>query len=59
MKNSYSKGNRRNKLQSCFLVLLFILATIIPPVVAEISNPTPIVQTQQNPTELVTQAQEL
>ncbi len=59
MKNSYSKVKRRNKLQSCFLVLLFILATIIPPVVAEVSNPTPIVQTQQNPTELVTQAQEL
>ena len=59
-KNFYSKGKRRSKKQSFFLlVLLFILATIIPPVVAEVSNPTLIVQTQQNPTQLVTQAQEL
>ena len=59
-KNSYSKGKRRSKPQSfLLLVLLFILATIIPPVVAEVSNPLPIVQTQHNPQQLVIQAQEL
>ena len=59
-KYSYGKGKRKNKLQSfLLLVLISILATIIPPVVAKLSNPTSIVQTQQNPTQLVTQAQEL
>ena len=57
-KNFSSRVKRRSKKQSFFLlVLLFILATIIPPVVAEVSHP--IVQIQQNPTQLVTQAQKL
>ncbi|MGK7898733.1 MAG: CHAT domain-containing protein [Xenococcus sp. (in: cyanobacteria)] len=59
-KNSYNKGKRRNKLQSFFLlVFISILAIIIPPVVAQVSNPTSIVQIQQNPKQLVDQAEEL
>ena len=59
-KNSYNKSKKINKLQSFILLVLFsILATMIPPVVVQVSNPTPIVQTQTNPIQLVTQAQEL
>ena len=59
-KNFYSNGKRRSKQQSFFLlVLLFILATVIPPVVAEVSSPPPIIQTQINPSQLVTEAQAL
>ena len=52
--------NKRNKKQSFFsLVLLFMLATIIPSVVAEVTQQNPIVQTQALPSQLVTQAQKL
>jgi len=48
------------KLRSFWLfVLLFCLATIIPPVVAEVSAPAPIVQTQTNPDQLVQEAKGL
>ena len=59
-KNLYSKGKGRKKTQSfLLLVFLFLLATIIPPVIAEVSSPPPIVQTQINPSQLVTEAQAL
>ncbi|MDJ0594511.1 MAG: CHAT domain-containing protein [Pleurocapsa sp. MO_226.B13] len=52
--------SKRIKKPSIFLlVVLFILATIIPPVVAEITQPIPIVRAQVSPNQLVTQAQKL
>ncbi len=45
-KNIFNTGKKR-KLRSFFLlVFLFILATAIPPVVAEVSSPPPIVETK-------------
>ena len=58
--NKFFYGNSNRKLHSFFfLIFLFLLATIIPPVVAEVSSPTPIVQTQTLPNQLVKQAQVL
>ena len=51
---------RKSKKYSFFiLIFLFLLATVIPSVVAEVTSPTPIVQAQTNPIELVKQAQTL
>jgi CHAT domain-containing protein len=59
-KNLFTSGNSKRKLHSLFLwVFLFILAMFISPVVAEVSSPPVIVQTQANPSQLVKQAQEL
>ncbi len=58
--NKFFYGNSNRKLRSLFfLIFLFLLATIIPPVVAEVSSTTPIVQTQTLPHQFVKQAQVL
>ena len=57
-KPSFSSKSRKIR-SLCLLLSLFFLATIIPPVVAEVSAPLPVVQTQTNPSQLVRQAKEL
>ena len=59
-KRPHNKGKRSYKARS-FLVLifLFLLATAIPPVVAEVFSPMPTVQTQRWSEELVSKAQAL
>jgi len=60
MNKNCSISSRNRKLRSLLLlVFLFLLATIIPPVVAEVSAPPSIVQTQSDPSQLVLQAKEL
>jgi len=57
--NRFISGKNK-KLRSLLLsVLLFLLASIIPPVVAEVSAPPSVVQTQTNPNQLVQQAKKL
>ena len=52
--------SKSKKIRSlCLFISLFFLATIIHPVVAEVSAPPPIVQTQTNPSRLVREAKEL
>jgi len=58
-KNLFNTSKKRKLRSFCILICLFILATAIPPVVAEVSSPVPIVQTQANPSQLVQQAKEL
>ena len=59
MNKNLHRKKRSKKRSFLVLVFLFFLATIIPPVVAEVTHPNPIVQTQTNPSQLVTQAQKL
>jgi CHAT domain-containing protein len=52
--------SKKNKKQWFFLLaFLFIFATIIPSVVAEVTKPIPLEQTRSNNNNLVTQAQQL
>ncbi len=55
--NPFGKKSRNKKQSFFLLIFLFLLAIAIPPVVAEVSAPTPIVQAQPNPSQLVKQAQ--
>ena len=60
MNQHRSNSSTKRKLSSLWLfIFLFFLATIIPPVVAEVSAPPSIVQTQSNPSQLVREAKEL
>lgn len=60
MNKHRSNSSTKKKLNSLWLfICLFFFATIIHPVVAEVSAPAPIVQTQTNPSQLVREAKEL
>ena len=58
--NFYRKEQTRNKVLSfSLLISLFILRTVIPPLVTEVSASTPIESTQVDPNQLIFEAQTL
>jgi len=58
--NYYSKGQGRTKTKSFGLLIFLLISTVAtPPVIAEVTHPTPVMPTQANPHQLITEAQAL